>query len=270
MGANAMPAAEEGPKVGPIRKGFRSITPYLVVDNASGFMDFLMVAFDGKQKLRVPTPDGKIMHAEASVGGSMIEFADSNAEFPPMPSALHFYVPDVDAAYARALEAGATSIAAPTDHDYGERGASVVDPSGNHWYLASILGPNPIPTGAPKLMIYLHPSDAAGLIDFLVKAIGAEVSERFDDPDGRVAHAKLRLGDSFIEMSGAHGPYLPMPTTIHYYLADTDAAYKRAIEAGAKSMREPKDEVYGDRSAGVTDPAGNRWFFATWIKDVQF
>jgi uncharacterized glyoxalase superfamily protein PhnB len=61
-----------------------------------------------------------------------------------------------------------------------------------------------------------------------------------------------------------------MPTTIHYYLADTDAAYKRAIDAGARSLREPKDEPYGDRSAAVIDPAGNRWFFATHIKDVQF
>ena len=266
----AAQSAEEPVRVGPIRKGFRSITPYLILENADAFMNFLSAAFGGEEKFRMPGPGGKIMHAEASIAGSMIEFADANAEFPPMPTALHFYVAKVDEAYARALEAGAKSIAAPADHDYGERGASVVDPSGNHWYLASSLGPAPVPAGVPNLMIYLQPSDAGSLIDFMVKAIGAEVVDRFDDPNGRVAHAKLRLGDSLIEMSDAHGPYKPMPTTIHYYLADTDAAYKRATDAGAKSLREPKDEPYGDRNAAVTDPAGNRWFFATHIKDVQF
>ena len=266
----AAQSAEEPVRVGPIRKGFRSITPYLILENANGFMNFLSAAFGGEEKFRMPGPGGKIMHAEASVAGSMIEFADSNAEIPPMPTALHFYVPDVDSAYARALNAGAKSIQAPADQNYGERSASVVDPCGNNWYLASSLGPTPIPASIPNLMIYLQPSDAGGLIDFMVKAIGAEVVDRFDDPNGRVAHAKLRLGDSIIEMSDAHGPYKPMPTTIHYYLADTDAAYKRAIDAGARSLREPKDEPYGDRSAAVIDPAGNRWFFATHIKDVQF
>ena len=266
----AAQSAEEAVKVGPIRKGFRSITPYFVLENASGFMDFLSAAFGGEEKFRMPGPGGKIMHAEASVAGSMIEFADANAEFPPMPTALHFYVPKVDEVYARAIDVGAKSIGAPANQTYGERGASLVDPCGNNWYLASSLGPAPVPANVPNLMIYLQPSDAGSLIDFMVRAIGAEVVDRFNDPSGRVAHAKLRLGDSIIEMSDAHGPYKPMPTTIHYYLADTDAAYKRAIDAGARSLREPKDEPYGDRSAAVIDPAGNRWFFATHIKDVQF
>jgi PhnB protein len=266
----ATQSAEEPVRVAPIRKGFRSITPYLVLENANAFMNFLSAAFGGEEKFRMPGPGGKIMHAEASVAGSMIEFADATAEIPPMPSALHFYVPDVDAAYIRAVDAGATSIAAPADQSYGERGASLVDPCGNHWYLATSLGPTAVPAGVPNLIIYLHPGDASGLIEFMVKAIGAELAERYDEPDGRVAHAKLRLGDSLIEMSDARGPYKPMPSTIHYYLADTDAAYKRALEAGAKSLREPKDEPYGDRNAGVIDPAGNRWFFATHIKDVQF
>jgi len=259
----------EPAKTGYIRKGFRSITPYLVLENAGAFSDFVKAAFEGEELFRVPTPDGKIMHAEARVQGATIEFADASAEFSPMPTALHFYVENVDRAYARAIASGAKSIGAPTDQSYGERGASVVDPCGNYWYLASSFGPNPIPASLPNLMIYLQPSDASGLIDFMVKAIGADLMERHDDPGGRIAHAKLRLGDSVIEMSAAHGPYHPMPTTIHYYLPDTDAAYERAIEAGAKSLREPKDEAYGDRSAGVIDPAGNRWFFATRIKDDQ-
>ncbi|MFZ0968345.1 MAG: VOC family protein, partial [Candidatus Acidiferrales bacterium] len=144
MKQSAIQPAAEAAKVGPIRKGFRSITPYLVLENASAFMNFLSAAFGGEEKFRMPGPGGKIMHAEASVAGSMIEFADANAEFPPMPTALHFYVPKVDEAYTRALDAGAKSIQAPADQSYGERSASVVDPCGNNWYLASSLGPTPI------------------------------------------------------------------------------------------------------------------------------
>jgi PhnB protein len=270
MATNPMPAPGEATKVSPIRKGFRSITLYLIVAGASDFMDFVKTVFGAEEKFRVPTADGKIMHAEAVVAGAMIEFGDSNPKFPPAPAALHIYVGDVDAAYARALEAGAKSIAAPTNHDYGERGASVVDPFGNHWYIATRLDSSPAPAGASNLIICLHPEHAAGMIDFMVQGCGAEVAARHDGPGGKVAYAQIRLGNSIIEVSDAHGPYQPMPTSIHYYLPDTDAAYHRAIAAGAKTLHEPRDEAYGDRSAGVTDPFGNCWFFATHIKDVQF
>jgi PhnB protein len=268
MSSNPKPAA--GTSVSPIRKGFRSITPYLILAGASGFMDFLKSVFGAEEVLRVPTPDGKIMHAEARVAGAMIEFSDANAEFPPAPGAMHFYVDDVDASYKRALDGGAKSIAGPTDQSYGERSASVVDAFGNRWYFAKKLDGSAMPKDGSNLIICLHPIGADRLIDFVVKGCGAEVAERYDGPDGKVMHAKLRLGNSIIELSDAHGPYQPMPTTIHYYLADTDAAYARAIAAGATSLRTPRDEVFGDRSAGVTDPFGNRWFFATHIKDVQF
>ena len=91
----AAQSVEEPVRIGPIRKGFRSITPYLILENANAFMNFLSAAFGGEEKFRMPEPEGKIMHAEASVAGSMIEFADANAEFPPMPTALHFYVAKV-------------------------------------------------------------------------------------------------------------------------------------------------------------------------------
>ncbi|HXW18832.1 MAG TPA: VOC family protein [Candidatus Acidoferrales bacterium] len=270
MSSNPKPAADSSASVGPIRKGFRSITPYLIVPGASGFGEFLKKVFGAEELLRVPATEGKIMHAEARVGGAMLEFADSNAEVPPAPGALHFYVDDVDATYTRALNAGAKSITAPADQSYGERSASVEDPFGNRWYLAKRLGGGVAPTDGSNLIICLHPIGAEKLIEFMEKGCGSEVVQRFDRPDGKVMHAKLRLGNSIIELSEAHGPYQPLPMTIHYYLADTDAAYERAISAGAKTLREPRDEVYGDRSAGVTDPFGNRWFFATHIKDVQF
>ena len=276
---NATPSAQEVPasrregeaaKVDFIRKGFRSLTPYLILDGADNFMEFAKKAFNAEPTFRVPGAQGKVMHAELRVEGEMIEFADSNLEFPPMPSALHLYVSDVDACYARALEAGAKSIAGPTDQEYGERSASVADPFGNQWYIAKRFASAPAPANAPQLIICMRPERSSDVIDFMVNGCGAEVAERFDGPEGRVIYAKIRLGNSFVELGDAHGPYQPMPTTIHCYLPDTDAAYQRAIAAGAKPLREPRDEAYGDRSAGVTDPFGNRWFFATHIRDVKF
>jgi len=89
-------------------------------------------------------------------------------------------------------------------------------------------------------------------------------------PEGGIAHAKIAIGDSILEMSDAHGVYKPMPCGLHLYVPDTDAVYEQALRAGAKSLTAPADQPYGDRSAGVVDPFGNQWFIATHIKDVDF
>jgi uncharacterized glyoxalase superfamily protein PhnB len=104
----------------------------------------------------------------------------------------------------------------------------------------------------------------------LKAAFGAEERLVVPAPDGGVAHAKIAIGDSIIEMSDAHGAYRPMPSAIHLYVPDTDALYEQALRAGAKSLMPPADQVYGDRSAGVIDPFGNQWFIATHVRDVKF
>ena len=82
-------------------------------------------------------------------------------------------------------------------------------------------------------------------------------------PDGVIVHAKIKIGDSIIEMSEARGEFQPMPSAFHLYVPDVDSVYRRAIEAGGKSMGEPTDQPYGERSAGVIDPGGNTWYIAT-------
>jgi PhnB protein len=81
-------------------------------------------------------------------------------------------------------------------------------------------------------------------------------------------HAQVRIGDSLIGMGDAHGAYPPMPSTLHLYVPNADASYEQAMRAGAESIQPPTDQTYGDRSAGVRDPFGNRWFIATHIRDV--
>ena len=247
-----------------LREGFRSLTPYIIVEGAAQFIDFMKEVFGAEEKLRVPRPDGSIMHAEVNIGDSMIELADGNEQYSPRPAAIHLYVSDTQRVYDRALAARATSLHPVEEMHYGELSGSVQDPFGNQWYIATYRGPNYIPEGLHTVNPSLLPVGADRLIAYLKEAFGAEEMEVFRRPEGGpIVHAKIRLGDTILEMGEAHGPYGPMPTGLHYYVADVDAVYERALKAGGTSISAPKDQSYGDRSAGVTDPAGNSWFLAT-------
>jgi uncharacterized glyoxalase superfamily protein PhnB len=249
----------------PLREGFHSLTPYVIVPGAAQFIEFVKQAFGAEEKLRVPTPDGsRIVHAEVKIGDSMIELSDGNEQYPPRPASIHLYLPDTDAAYQRALAAGATSLHTVEEMPYGERSGSVKDPFGNHWYIATHHGPSHIPEGLRTVNSYLHPEGADRLIEFLKQAFGAqEVYVYRDQTGGPIRHAQIRLGDTILEMGEARGQYGPMPTGLHFYVADVDAVYERALRAGAISISAPADQHYGERGAGVKDPAGNSWFLAT-------
>jgi uncharacterized glyoxalase superfamily protein PhnB len=177
-------------------------------------------------------------------------------------SAIHLYVEDVDAVYQRALEAGAASTQAPVEQPYGDREAGVRDSFGNFWYIATHRGPRYVPEGLSTVNPYLHPRGAAALIDFLKAGLGGEEVERAQSPDGVVVHAKVRIGDSVIELSEAHGPYQTMPTAIFLYVENVDALYERALRAGAVSSQAPSDQPYG-RVASVKDSFGTTWHLAT-------
>jgi PhnB protein len=248
-------------------EGYHSITPYLQVKDAQRFIEFLKDAFVAEEIFRVPHGD-QIAHAQLKIEESMIEVADAIDKYQPNPTAIWLFVADADASYARALKAGATSLGEPADQDYGDREASVKDPFGNHWYIATHrVDAEPLPAGMHSITPYLHPKGAPKVIDFLRQAFGAEEVFRAQDSAGTIHHAKLRIGDSIIAMGEAHGPYQPMPPALHLYVSDTDDAYERALEAGAVSIDEPVDQAYGDRYAGVKDPFGNVWYIATHLHD---
>lgn len=124
--------------VQPIPTGYHTVTPYLIVTGAAKTIDFAQKAF-GAELAHEPmkTPQGTIMHAELKIGDSRIMISDANDQHPPMPAMLHLYVPNVDAVYQKALKAGGTSTLEPTDMFYGDRGASVKDPAGIAWYIAT-------------------------------------------------------------------------------------------------------------------------------------
>ena len=88
--------------------------------------------------------------------------------------------------------------------------------------------------------------------------------------DGSVKHVEMRIGESLVMIADARPPETKANTTMLYvYLPDVDAAYARALEGGATSIREPHDEYYGDRSCAVLDRFGNQWWMATHVNDVS-
>lgn len=177
---------------------------------------------------------------------------------PIRPMAFHVFVQDVDATFERAVAEGGTSMGEPTDRHYGERAGFVRDPFGNHWYIATAIGPHSLASGQGTVTPVLHGKDASDYIEFLTRALGATEEVRAPGPSGEVRYARLRVGDAAIELGEAD---LEMPGSFMLYVSDPDAMYRQAIAAGATSIMPLSDQPYG-RVGGVQDRVGNQWFFS--------
>ena len=135
---------------------------------------------------------------------------------------------------------------------------------------------NPIPDEYPRVMPYLIVDGAVAAIDFYTSVFGATERIRMPGPNGRIGHAELQIGDSVIMLAdenpemGIHGPKTigGTPVTLHVYVEDSDAAFERALNTGAKSLRPVENQFYGDRSGQFEDPFGHKWNVATHIEDV--
>lgn len=241
------------------REGLHTVTPYLIAKPAVELVDFVKEAFGAVESFRATGSAGGL-HCEVRIGDSVMMIG-GGPTFDPRPAAIHFYVSDVDEVYSRALAAGATSLAAPSDQEYGERIAAVRDIGGNEWYIARRFDQTPVPD-LHNVTLYFHPVGAPKFIDFLQKAFGAQVIERHQSNEGFVYHAKVRLGDSIVEMGEAHDQWQPMQSAIYMFVEDVDATYKQALSAGATSALEPTDQPYGERSAWVNDEFGNVWYLS--------
>lgn len=113
---------------------------------------------------------------------------------------------------------------------------------------------------------------AAKVISFLEKVFGARIVDRYDGPDGKVMHAELLIGDSVVMCGEPMMGWDPMPAAFTHYVdgvAAVDAAYRRAVEAGATSVHEPTDQPWGYRAASVKDVGGNRWTICTVTEVVS-
>jgi PhnB protein len=254
-----------------IRKGFRTLTPYLLVPGAASLINFYKEAFGAEEIFRVARPGSDlIMHAEVRIAGSMVELADATAEFKPRASSSMLYVPDTDAVFHRAVAAGATSLAAPADRPWGDRDGAVKDPGGNTWYITTQGTGAHVTADTPTIVPVFLVENAEKYVEFLQQAFHARELFMSKDPQGKIRHVSLRVGNSVLSGGEVHGKFQAAPFLLHMYVPNTDEVYANALRHGATTIRGLEDAPYGDRTATVQDPAGNLWSLATHIKDVNF
>lgn len=127
----------------------------------------------------------------------------------------------------------------------------------------------PIPEGFNTVTPYLAVHKVTETIEFLRQAFDAEVLDKHTMPDGRVMNATISIGDSRVMMGEVPLDQTARPATLYMYVENTDALYEQAIKAGGKSIMEPVDQFYGDRSGAIEDPSGNQWWIATHIEDMS-
>ena len=284
----------------------RSVSLYMCIAGASAALDFYRDAFGAKELSRLVEPDGKIGHAEIEIGNIVLMIADEYPDYGVLspktiggsPVRIHLYVPDVDAFAERAINAGATLVRPIQDQFYGDRSGQIADPFGYTWIVATHQKDVP-PEEMQKefdrftqeysakksseaysvnedkmrrenrraVTPYLTVHKPAELIDFVTEAFGA--IEHFRATGSAAGmHAEVSIGDSVVMIGGAEH-IEPKPTAIHLYMPDVDQAYERAIKAGAKSLMPVVDQPYGERSGGVEDVHGNRWYIATPFVPLQ-
>jgi len=186
---------------------------------------------------------------------------------------VHVMVADLDAALVRIREAGGEVV--DPDAEPGERVAHVRDPAGNvigvyqeHGLAAIERTPRPVPEHLHTVTPRLALSDAAAGIDFYKAAFDAkELGERFHMPDGTLVHAELLIGDSVVMVKDAQEDRFN--ALLCTYWPDVDAAWDRAVRAGAEVIHPLADQFYGERGGRLGDPFGNQWMLAARIKNLS-
>jgi PhnB protein len=116
---------------------YRTVTPYLVVRDADAELAFLKAAFGATEQSCHRNPDNTVMHAEITIGDSLLMLGQAGGPWKPRPAALYLWIDDVDATYTSALRAGATSESEPEDKPYGHRNAGVIDQNDVTWWIGA-------------------------------------------------------------------------------------------------------------------------------------
>ena len=291
MASKPVPVAEPVPA--------QTAIPYLCFKDASAAIEFYKKVFGATEVMRLTEPSGKIGHAEIRIGNSRIMMSDEYAEYGALsPESLggsavkmNLSVADVDAVVKQAVAANARIVRPVEDQFYGERSGQIADPFGYTWIVSTTKetvsaaemqrrmdamfqqpekepkqGVDQASKGFLTLTPYLVVQDAPALVEFLKKIFPTE--ERFRSIGSAGGnHIDVRVGDSALMIGGGGGGVAwrgeNQPMAFHVYVEDTDAAYKRALEAGGVSIGAPADQPYGERSASVKDAFGNFWYIAT-------
>lgn len=127
----------------------------------------------------------------------------------------------------------------------------------------------PIPDGYHTVTPYLVVNGVRKLLDFVTKAFDAEVKFQMPRPDGEVAHAEFRVGNSMVMCGSASDQHPALPAMLYLYVTDVDSVFEKAVAAGGEVVRPVENQFYGDRSGGLKDPCGNQWWIGTHVEDVS-
>jgi PhnB protein len=251
-----------------IRAAFRTVSPFIIHERARDLVEFLARSFDAEELRRDTSAAAYGFYSEVRIGDSVLMIGGGEAaEHGNLPGAFHVYVDDCDVAYTRSLAAGAKTLAGttgePADRPYGERSAFVEDAFGNYWYIATRLETGGSSGASARdfgsVLPFLHPSAGRKYIAFLTEAFGAGQLDVFEH-GGRIVHAAVRIGDAVLEM-GEPEDRAGIPSGGFFvHVEDVDAAYARALAAGATEVRPPADIPYGYRSAIARDAEGYLWW----------
>jgi PhnB protein len=274
--------------------------PRLTFKNAAKAIEFYTRALGARENYRFQVGDS-IPHAELFIGDSIVMFTEEWPEggrysaetLGQSPIWLSVSVPDVDWFVERAAAEGMKVVRPPKDEFYGHRDALLLDPFGYTWGVYTVKEEMSVEemhrrmqamtqdreSGQPQkskavsavrlgfrmVTPYLVAEDAPALMEFAKRAFAAKEMVRAEMPSG--IHGEVRIGDSMLMIGGGLAGKKFSGTlhaaALHVYVKDCDTVYKQALAAGATSLDEPRDQEYGERSAGVKDLAGNFWYIAT-------
>jgi PhnB protein len=287
----------------PVASVRMTASPRLVFRDPAKAIEFYQRALGAKETFRFEV-GGQIPHAEVMVGDSTIHVAGEWPEggrfsaetLGSSPVSMSIRVDDVDSFVEHAVAAGMKLVREAQDQFYGHRDALLQDPFGYSWAVITVkeemsveemhrrmekmtkgpeggqipegkTGVRPIPAGYHTVTPYLVVPDVNAVTDFVKKTFGGEEIFRSVGSAGGY-HCEVRVDDSMLMIGGGGEGVAWKGDAVlgafHVYVRDCDAAYKRALEAGGKSLTEPADQEYGERTAGVIDAAGNHWYIATF------
>jgi PhnB protein len=251
-------------------------TPYLAVSGGTDALAWYASALGAEEAFRVVGDDGRLGHAEITIGTARIMLSDEYPEIGVRSPAslggttvtLHLEVADVDELYARAVAAGATPLAEPADQPHGARHGTLLDPFGHRWMLSQPLEQPDLAAGGSRGGIWAGVSyrDAPAGIRFLVEVLGFEEQLVVTDPDdpANVVHSEMRWPEGGVLQAGtyvADNEFMQAPGAQAVYLvtADPQAVWERCRAAGVEVVRPPDSPDYDPEGMGfsIRDPEGN-------------
>ena len=279
-----------------------ALTPYITVADGPRALEWYAEALGAVEQLRVVGDDGRIGHAELAIGAARLMLSDEYPEFGVVSpttlggsgTALHLTVADVDGVFARAVAAGATSLADPADQPHGARHGTLVDPFGHRWMLSQtieavdvdtyrdraretgfdVVAPAPTPARQGGIWAVVFYADALAGIRFLVEVLGFEEQLVVTADDGvTVVHSELRWPEGGIVQAGTYDPDNPFSQHLppgaqglYVVTADPLAVWERCGAAGVEVVRPLESPHYDAGGVGfaIRDPEGNLWSFGTY------